>query len=241
MSTKRARRDEQKEDRRFDILVATSVLFKEMPFQVITMAQVAERVGLAKGTLYLYFKTKEELFLAMLEDELSAWFDSLSSHMSRLEPGLSAQDLASLIAERLDVDHPVVRLLGLLHAVLEQNVEPERVIAFKRVVRHFALQAGAELERLLPYLTGGQGTQLILRANALVVGLYQTAVPSPAVAEALRRDPSLAMFETDFAQELEATLTALIMGMERQGDQYAKPRVERKNRPGHGRFERPWG
>jgi hypothetical protein len=109
------------------------------------------------------------------------------------------------------------------------------------VVRHFALQAGAELERLLPYLTGGQGTQLILRANALVVGLYQTAVPSPAVAEALRRDPSLAMFETDFAQELEATLTALIMGMERQGDQYAKPRVERKNRPGHGRFERPWG
>lgn len=238
---RRARNEDDKEDRQLAILIAASALFQEMPFQAITMAQVAERAGLAKGTLYLYFKTKEELFLTMLEDELEAWFDAFGSRLVNAPSPLSARELAGLMRRSLEGDRPVVRLLGILHAVLEQNVAIERVLAFKRMLAERTLRVGALLEKHLPYLTAGQRAQLLVRANALAVGLYQTASPSPALAAAMRQDPSLALFETDFAQELEDTLAALITGLERQGDRHEHHRTEGKDRAGHGRFERPWG
>lgn len=238
---RRARNEDDKEDRQLAILIAASALFQEMPFQAITMAQVAERAGLAKGTLYLYFKTKEELFLTMLEDELEAWFDSFAGHLSRAEASLAPRELAGLMRRTLEGDRSVVRLLGILHGVLEQNASLERLLAFKRTLAERTLRAGAQLAGATTYLTAGQGSQLLVRANALAVGLYQTAMPSRALAAAMRQDPSLTLFEMDFAQELEDTLTALITGMGRQGDRHGHERVEGKNRTGHGRFERPWG
>jgi AcrR family transcriptional regulator len=241
MPKPRARQEEQKLERRQAILTIARVLFEETPFQALTMAQVADRAGLAKGTLYLYFKSKEELFLALLEDELAEWFHALDRTLAAQPAGLPPGRLAGLIRRSLESRPLLLRLLGILHAVLEQNVEPERVLAFKRMLLAAMATTGAELERVLPHLTEGQGMHLIVRANALVVGLQQVAMPSPMVAAAMREDPALAVFELDFAQELEVTLTALIAGMERSGGTDEQPRVERKNRAGHGRFERPWG
>ncbi|MFN3429475.1 MAG: TetR/AcrR family transcriptional regulator [Candidatus Sericytochromatia bacterium] len=237
----RARNDEDKLERRLAILAVAKEALASTPFQAIAMAQVAERVGLAKGTLYLYFATKEELFLALLEEELLDWFDGFGRMLRELRVGAGPRVLAEAIRKSLE-SHPLLpRLLGILHAVLEQNVAPERVVAFKRLLAEETERAGAALERCAPYLGPGQGARLILRANALVIGLQQVASASPAVAEAIGRTPELALFEVNFAQELEETLAALLMGMEREGETRVQPRTERKNRPGDGRFERPWG
>ena len=38
-------------------------MFLQTNYEAVTIAAVAQESGLAKGTVYLYFKTKEELFL----------------------------------------------------------------------------------------------------------------------------------------------------------------------------------
>ncbi|HTN84310.1 MAG TPA: helix-turn-helix domain-containing protein, partial [Sorangium sp.] len=81
-STRRARKEEQKEERRRFIIDAAWQLFQETPYPEVTMAQVAERTRLAKGTLYLYFTTKEELFLAVVDQELVKWFDDVNRHLA---------------------------------------------------------------------------------------------------------------------------------------------------------------
>jgi AcrR family transcriptional regulator len=64
------------------------------------MAELAEQCGLAKGTLYLYFDSKEELFLAALELELAAWFEHLATRVFAAGR-MSARDFAELVARSL--------------------------------------------------------------------------------------------------------------------------------------------
>src|ERR1700716_4161759 len=52
------------------ILSAALKLFAHEPYQAVTMDRVAEAAGVAKGTLYLYFPSKDALYLGILSDGL---------------------------------------------------------------------------------------------------------------------------------------------------------------------------
>ena len=57
MLRQRARKAEHKEERRGAIMAAAHEMYRDTPFAQITMAAVAERAGISKGTVYLYFVT----------------------------------------------------------------------------------------------------------------------------------------------------------------------------------------
>jgi len=59
------RREREKEQRRNDIIDAAEKIFFAKGINTATMDDVAEEAELSKGTLYLYFKSKEELYLAI--------------------------------------------------------------------------------------------------------------------------------------------------------------------------------
>ncbi len=60
------RRKKEKEIRQGEILKAAKVLFFEQGFAATSMNQIAKKVELSKGTLYLYYKNKEELYVSLL-------------------------------------------------------------------------------------------------------------------------------------------------------------------------------
>ncbi len=62
---KRARSEDQKAERQAVILSAARDMIDETGFDGVTMSALAKRAGLAKGTLYLYVRSKEELFLLL--------------------------------------------------------------------------------------------------------------------------------------------------------------------------------
>ena len=78
---KRAIDDKQKETRRRMILDSALHLFEDSDGHLSTVAAIADRSGIAKGTLYLYFKTREEIYLALLEDFLNSWFDLIDHQL----------------------------------------------------------------------------------------------------------------------------------------------------------------
>lgn len=59
------RREREKEQRRNDIIDAAERVFFSQGLDSATMDDVAEEAELSKGTLYLYFKNKEDLYLAI--------------------------------------------------------------------------------------------------------------------------------------------------------------------------------
>lgn len=211
---RRATRDDQKQERRQDILDEAWRLFQATGYQAITMSEVAERAGLAKGTLYLYFKTKEELFLAIQVQQLEHWFAEIGGRLRGLPAAGPAELLAAVAGEfsaSLTGRPALTRLLAILHSALEQNLDLETARSFKLFLLRGVDSVGGELERRLPFLGPGEGGRLLIRIHALVIGIQHLADPSPLMREALA-EPGLEVFAIDFAAEFNAALLALLHG-----------------------------
>lgn len=69
------RRQEEKDRRRAEILDAAEALYAETGWDAITMDQVARRARLSRALLYVYFKDKGDLHMALVERALDALHD----------------------------------------------------------------------------------------------------------------------------------------------------------------------
>jgi AcrR family transcriptional regulator len=196
--------EEQKEERRRAIVDGAWKLFQQTPYEALTIASIAEALDLAKGTIFSYFKTKEALFLAVLEAQLEDWFAEVDAQLARFPVPSSIPQVAEMVCQAL----------AILHTVLERNIDVETAVGFKHfLLEHFA-QTGQALERSLPFLKPGQGAHLFLQSYALVIGFWHLADPSPVAKAALTR-PELRPFVVKFAPEFSAALQALWYGLER--------------------------
>ncbi|WP_224247473.1 TetR/AcrR family transcriptional regulator [Hyalangium gracile] len=209
----RARKDEDKEARRQLILEEALALYTATSYGEVKMADVAERARLAKGTVFLYFPTKEALFLALLEDLLFAWFETLEERLSAGEGRWTGARVARTVAESLEGQETLTRLLALLQTVLEQNVTVEQVRGFKERLLEAMARAGALVEQRLAFLKPGEGGRFFIHLHALVTGLRQMADVSPVTREVLEL-PHMAPLRVDFTQELTDALTTLLRGLE---------------------------
>jgi AcrR family transcriptional regulator len=210
----RARTDAQKHLRRHDILQVARTLFALDSFDAISMDKVAAACRLAKGSMYIYFRTKEELFLSVLEEELQAWFATLAAELEK-QPVFTAAALAQTLCTTLETRTTFTRLLAILHTKLEHNIGPERLLQFKDALLQYMQQGGQNLERKAPFLKQGQGMLLLLHLDALVIGLQHLADPSPAVQKLLQL-PHLAPFRISFATHLRMAVPNLLAGMQAQ-------------------------
>jgi AcrR family transcriptional regulator len=89
-------RQRRKEARPQELLAAALDLFVEKGFAATRAEEVAQRAGVSKGTLYLYYPSKEELFKAVVRNSLSALITEGAEIAARYE-GDSSSLLAVLL------------------------------------------------------------------------------------------------------------------------------------------------
>ena len=204
----RARTIEAKRERREQILAAAVDLLASEPYDRLTMASVAAAAGLAKGTPYLYWRTKEELFLSALSDEYSRFWQALAEAIEQTPPSEDA--IARQIAREVASRPRLVSLLGLAHLVLERHAPFEAVLSFKRSILAGGLLVAEALCRRLSWMTLQEASQILVRTHGVTVGLRQMCEPSDAVTRALS-EPDLAPLRVDFASELHAIVRDLLI------------------------------
>ena len=212
MGPRRARQIHEKEARRQDILAAARQVWDEVPYPALSMALVARQAELAKGTLYIYFKTKEELFLVLAEEELLSCFEELDEAIGRLEGLPSPGQLAALFAGAFASVSRLPGLLAILPTALEHNVGHLTALRFNQFLSTRILRTGRLLERHVPYILEGQGARVVLRVHALAMGLGQLSHRAPVVDRILSA-PGLQLFRVDFLPELEGTLREMFTGI----------------------------
>ncbi|UBV41584.1 TetR/AcrR family transcriptional regulator [Deinococcus taeanensis] len=163
----RARSAEEKNQRRDDILRAAERLWTTTTYAELSMNQVAREAQLAKGTLYLYFDTKEELFLALLSEHLHAWINRTADLLVERKPR-TPQQLTDVLLDSAEHLTPLRRLLVLLGTVLERNVRPELAQEFRR-------ELDTQLRRLVQHMPYSAPTTLRLLRHlyALAIGWQQ--------------------------------------------------------------------
>lgn len=86
----RAKRERRKEARPGELLAAALDLFVEKGFAATRVEEVAQRAGVSKGTLFLYFASKEDLFKAVVRENISGRFGEWAQELEQYQ-GSSAE------------------------------------------------------------------------------------------------------------------------------------------------------
>lgn len=161
---KRARSECEKEARRAEILAAAREMIADAGFDGVTMSGLAKRAGLAKGTLYLYVRSKEELFLLLY---LAALVDYVERFEALTDPdGIAAQMTGAALEIPL-----FLPLSARLVAVIEANVADAALFAVKREIGALGGRVVTHLSTLLA-LTPEKAAQVM---NALTMAMQGAA------------------------------------------------------------------
>jgi len=81
-------KEREKQQRQNDIIDAARKLFAEKNFDEVSMDEIAKKVGLGKGTLYLYFKNKESLYFAVVSRGTRIWAEMVKKEVEKGNDGL---------------------------------------------------------------------------------------------------------------------------------------------------------
>ena len=164
---KRARSLEEKSFRRQQILDAASALFAEVGYEGFSVALLASKAGIVKGTLYLYFKTREEVFLALYDQSLNRWSEKF---IQRLPDSLEDRAFCKLLYETAFGDPLYVPLQARLEKVIEHNVSLDCLLMSKRnFLQQVDRIAAASADVLC--LRNEQALEVIKTLGVLIVGV----------------------------------------------------------------------
>ena len=166
----RARSSEQKALRRHAVLETAEVYFKEVGYEAFSMAQLAKKSGVAKGTLYLYFNTREELFLTLYEQSLVRWSQIF---IGSLSDTMTSKTYAQSLYKTTQADGVFLPLLIRLEHVIEHNVAIPRLIESKRVFIN-QVEAVAAATSTALRLSTAQATEVVKTMGVLLIGATQT-------------------------------------------------------------------
>ncbi len=119
------RRERAKQAKQAAILEAARNLFNERGFQAACMEDIAERAGLAKGTVYLYFRGKEALFNRLCEQTLQETLDERREIVRRTPDPAQALRLFWEEHVRRVRENPILLLLA--GPISGEEMPPESV------------------------------------------------------------------------------------------------------------------
>lgn len=163
---RRARTQDQKYFRRQQILEAAEQHFADVGYEAFSMVNLARLAGVVKGTLYLYFKTREEVLLTLYNQSLARW-----SHvfLDQLQSEMTDRDYVATLYSTAMADRSFIPLLTRLEHVIEHNVSIERLVESKR---HFIerIDCVAQATTAALGLNQSQSSELVKTMGVLLVG-----------------------------------------------------------------------
>lgn len=212
LSQQRARSPEDKDLRRTHLIEAATRLFADADFEAVTIERVARMAGVAKGTAYIYFASKEALFLELVRAELTLWLDALTLKLRRLRARQPESAVPMTIA-RITAQRPLMcRLLVLLHTVIEPNLDGPSAREFKLFMRSLLTQASGAIADRIPGLRVEEAETFMLQTHALVIGITQLSNPRSVIVRVMEQDPKLRSMRIDFEPFLTQALSTLVRG-----------------------------
>jgi len=207
----RATREEDKVERRNEILDAAERLFRERLEALANMDELAEAAGVAKGTLYLYFPSKEEVLIGLHERNMAGFFAKVQAAL-RAGRRFELEDLLAIGRKEL-LDQPA-RLALASHVVglTERQVPPETALRFKMALGEHLIGLGGALDRAFG-LPEHEGVRLLHASFAIMLGMWQLKGCMGGERYKALLDPKLARaFVNEFPTETEAAIRSLWQG-----------------------------
>lgn len=116
--------------RKKEIINACEKLYKTKSFKEITLKDIGDATSFTRTSIYNYFQTKEEIFLALLQRENELWAADLNS-ITEENTSLTKDEFAHKLAHSLEKREQLLKIMSMNHYDLESSSRLERLTEFK--------------------------------------------------------------------------------------------------------------
>ena len=117
--------------RKEEIINACEKLYETNTFKDITMKSIGEETTFSRTSIYNYFQTKEEIFLALLKREYDKWIDALNEIYEQ-NSKLTKKNFAEKLAHTIEKRKKLLELVSMNMYEIEENSKLEELIEFKK-------------------------------------------------------------------------------------------------------------
>lgn len=170
--------------RKEEIINACETLYKTMSFKEVTMKDISKETSFTRTSIYNYFQTKEEIFLALLQREYTLWIENLKQIQEENE-NMSPTEFADAIAHSLEERENLLKIMSMNHYDMEDNSRLERLVEFKVVYGQSLAEVRNCLDQFFPDMTVSEKQDFIFSFFPFMFGLYPYTVVTDKQREAM--------------------------------------------------------
>ena len=160
--------------RKEEIINACEKLYENNSFKDITIKSIGEETTFSRTSIYNYFQTKEEIFLALLKREYERWTDDLNEmyeQNSEMKKETFADKLANTVSKRKNL----LKLLSMNMYDMEENSRMEELIEFKRAYGNAIKMVRKCVDKFFDKMSKNEKDEFIYLFFPLMYGIYPYA------------------------------------------------------------------
>ncbi len=161
--------------RKEEIISACRKLYETMSFKDITLKEIGKQTSFTRTSIYNYFETKEEIFLALFAQEYELFAEDLDRLFEQREM-LPPDELSSELAHALERRPLMLKLLSMNLYDMEANSRMERLVEFKKAYGESSAAVDRCLKKFVPGLTEENRQTFLYAFLPFVYGLYPYTV-----------------------------------------------------------------
>lgn len=163
--------------RKEEVIDACEKLYLTKGYQDITIKEISKETSMSRPSIYNYYETKEEIFLALLIREYQKWTADVLRITLNHET-LSTDELAHALAHTLSPRVLLLKISAMNLYEIEENSRDERLIAYKTVFKESLDAFASCLKKFLPDLSNSQIEAIRYAFFPFMYGIYPYVYPT---------------------------------------------------------------
>ena len=172
--------------RKEEIVTACARLYETMSFKEITIKEIARFTSFTRPSIYNYFQTKEEIFLALLGREYDLWTADLQQ-LHDSHDAMTVDEFSSALAHTLEKRERMLKLMSMNHYDMETSSRMENLIEFKKSYGASMRMVRSCVEKFSPQKSEQEVQRFIYSFFPFLFGVYPYTVVSEKQREAMEQ------------------------------------------------------
>lgn len=173
------------DERKDEIINACEELYQTKSFKEITLKDISEKTSFSRPSIYNYFQTKEEIFLALLKREYERLLKDLEDIYVKNDK-LEKQEFAKQIALSIEKREQLLKLLSMNLYDMEENSCMEQLVDFKKSYGETLKSIKKLLDKFFKNMNEEEKEKFIFSFFPLMYGIYPYTCATEKQKEAMK-------------------------------------------------------
>ena len=172
--------------RKEEIVNACEKLYQTMSFKEITLKDISRETSFSRTSIYNYFQTKEEIFLALLKREYDEWIRQLQEKIEA-SATMSDDEIAESLAQTLNEHQQLLKIMSMNHYDLEENSRMDLLVELKKSYGNALQTVDKLLEKFRTDMDHAKREAFVYSFFPFMFGIYPYTVVTEKQKEAMKK------------------------------------------------------